>query len=179
MSHQTLPTFPAGFYTCQKNIHTHTVAADLPGELNKSAFHQVRSCSEMGHTSRFQMSYMLNKPWHFVLQQLFFPKIELCICVLLSHRRQKIIKRWFSSCSKISFWITFYLCYSVTFCWQWDGWSFTALKNVFSFWNPDSSLIKAGPHYSFFLSASIQKAMIPHLSLRSIIPWALRTHSCA
>lgn len=64
MSHQTSPAFPAGLHSCQKNTHRHTVAADLPRELNKSAFHQVGSCpktAEMGHTSRFQMSCMLNK----------------------------------------------------------------------------------------------------------------------
>lgn len=53
----------------QACAQTHTVAADLPRELNKSAFYQVRSCPEsadMGHTTRFQMSRMLNKALRFL-----------------------------------------------------------------------------------------------------------------
>lgn len=55
--------------------------------------------AEMWHTSRFQMSYTLNKPWRFVLQQPFdsffkealFSMAKLCICVPLGQRRQTII----------------------------------------------------------------------------------------
>lgn len=50
LSHQTSPALPAGLPT-NTCTNAHKVAADLPRELNKSAFHQVQSCpktAEMG-----------------------------------------------------------------------------------------------------------------------------------
>lgn len=62
------------FTTLPEDEHTHMVASDLPRKLNKSAFHQVGSCPAMAgtrHTSRFQMSCMLNTACRLLLQLLF------------------------------------------------------------------------------------------------------------
>ncbi len=149
------------------------MAADLPRKLNKSAFHQVGSCpetAEMGHTSRFQMSCMLNKAWRLRLQLLFSQCLEagppralsewrnsvcvcVCVCVCLFmcvrvcvffwHKRHKTWKTsWADDDRGISLWTAVYFYCAVTWCLWWDRWSSAAAKETISFLKLSMSLIK-------------------------------------